>query len=182
MSSSDPSSCPPWCECTPCQRQSSRALDHMNAHLHARTHVRGQNARTHTTHLLVVTVVALIDFGLCLRRRHARPRPHRGRQPHRGHPAASPTPVQGKIADGLHQIRCLKRCSSLSPSGATAPADATWRFGDATFAFKDSNLNEGDCVVIDQGIIKFSPGSLCTNISGQARGGGTYFLMVLGRV
>ena len=149
MSSSDPSSCPPWCECTPCQRQSSRALDHMNAHLHARTHVRGQNARTHTTHLLVVTVVALIDFGLCLRRRHARPRPHRGRQPHRGHPAASPTPVQGKIADGLRQIRCIKRCSSLSPSGATAPADATWRFGDATFAFKDSNLNEGDCVVID---------------------------------
>ena len=104
MSRSDPSRCPAWCECTPCQRQSSRALDRMHAYLHARTHVRAQNARTDTTHLLVVTVITLIDFGLYLRRQHARPRPHRRRLPHRGHPAASPTPAHGKIADGLQQV------------------------------------------------------------------------------
>ena len=104
MSRSDPSRCPAWCECTPCQRQSSRALDRMHAYLHTRTHLRAQNARTDTTHLLVVTVITLIDFGLYLRRQHARPRPHRRRQPHRGHPAASPTPVHGKIADGLQQV------------------------------------------------------------------------------
>ena len=104
MSRSDPSRCPAWCECTPCQRQSSRALDRMHAYLHTRTHLRAQNARTDTTHLLVVTVITLIDFGLYLRRQHARPRPHRRRQPHRGHPAASPTPAHGKIADGLLQV------------------------------------------------------------------------------
>ena len=84
----------------------ARARSHARtfARTHARTHVRAQNARTDTTHLLMVTVVALIDFGLYLRRQHARPRPHRRRQPHRGHPAASPTPVHGKIADGLQQV------------------------------------------------------------------------------
>ena len=107
-----------------------RALDRMHAYLHARTQVRAQNARTDTTHLLVVTVITLIDSvtsaSICGGNMHAL-----------GHTVVdSPTgdiPQQVRhqpmARSRMGSSRCLKQCSSLSPSCAIAPADATWRVG-----------------------------------------------------